>query len=39
VQKKLYRAEYKRQQFPPTLRVSRRAWVGRQYPIVQRFEE
>jgi NAD+ synthetase len=29
--------EYKRQQFPPTLRVSDRAWVGRQYPIAQRF--
>lgn len=31
--------EYKRQQFPPTLRVSDRAWVGRQYPIAQRFFE
>jgi NAD+ synthetase len=39
LQMRLYRAEYKRQQFPPTLRVSRRAWVGRQYPIVQRFED
>jgi NAD+ synthetase len=29
--------EYKRQQFPPTLRVSDRAWVGRQYPIAQRY--
>ncbi len=29
--------EYKRQQFPPTLRVSDRAWVGREYPIAQRF--
>jgi NAD+ synthetase len=31
--------EYKRQQFPPTLRVSDRAWVGRQYPIAQGFFE
>lgn len=31
--------EYKRQQFPPTLRVSDRAWVGREYPIAQRFYE
>ncbi len=31
--------EYKRVQFPPTLRVSDRAWVGRQYPIAQRFYE
>ena len=31
--------EYKRQQFPPTLRVSDRAWVGRAYPIAQRFFE
>ncbi len=31
--------EYKRQQFPLTLRVSDRAWVGRQYPIAQRFRE
>ncbi len=39
IQRRLYRAEYKRQQFPPALRVSRRAWVGRQYPIVHRFAE
>lgn len=31
--------EYKRQQFPPTLRVSDRAWVGREYPIAQGFFE
>jgi NAD+ synthase (glutamine-hydrolysing) len=31
--------EYKRQQFPPTLRVSDRAWVGREYPIAQKFYE
>jgi NAD+ synthase (glutamine-hydrolysing) len=30
---KLHRAEYKRRQFAPTLRVSARAWVGRDYPI------
>ena len=29
--------EYKRHQFAPTLRVSNRAWVGREYPIAQRF--
>jgi NAD+ synthase (glutamine-hydrolysing) len=33
----LYRAEYKRRQFAPTLKVSARAWVGRDYPIAQRF--
>jgi NAD+ synthase (glutamine-hydrolysing) len=27
------RAEYKRQQFAPTLKVNARAWVGRDYPI------
>ena len=31
--RKLYLAEYKRQQFAPTLKVSPRAWVGRDYPI------
>ncbi|GAC1551270.1 MAG: NAD+ synthase [Polyangiales bacterium] len=30
---KLYLAEYKRKQFAPTLKVSTRAWVGRDYPI------
>jgi NAD+ synthase (glutamine-hydrolysing) len=39
IQERVYRAEYKRQQFPPTLRVSRRAWVGRQYPIVHGFRD
>ena len=29
----VHRAEYKRQQFAPTLKVSPRAWVGRDYPI------
>jgi NAD+ synthase (glutamine-hydrolysing) len=38
-QRKLYQAEYKRFQFAPTLRVSRKAWVGRAYPIVHRFSE
>ncbi len=33
----VYQAEYKRKQFPPTLRVSRKAWVGRLFPIVNRF--
>lgn len=36
---KVYRNEFKRKQLPPTLRVSRKAWVGREYPIVQRFSE
>jgi NAD+ synthase (glutamine-hydrolysing) len=36
---KVYRNEFKRKQFPPTLRVSRKAWVGRVFPIVQRFSE
>ena len=31
--RKLLRAEYKRKQFAPTLKVSARAWVGRDYPI------
>jgi NAD+ synthase (glutamine-hydrolysing) len=31
--RKLYVAEYKRKQFAPTLKVSARAWVGRDYPI------
>jgi len=30
---KVHRAEYKRRQFAPTLKVSERAWVGRDYPI------
>lgn len=32
---KLHRAEYKRKQFPPTLRVTTRSWGGRDYPIAQ----
>lgn len=35
--RKVYLAEYKRQQFAPTLKVSPRAWVGRDYPIAQGF--
>ena len=35
--RKVYLAEYKRRQFAPTLKVSRRAWVGRDYPIAQAF--
>ena len=34
---KVYRAEFKRQQLPPTLKVSPKAWVGRVYPIAQKF--
>lgn len=33
IARKLYVAEYKRKQFAPTLKVSARAWVGRDYPI------
>lgn len=33
----VYRNEFKRRQLPPTLRVSRKSWVGRVYPIVQRY--
>jgi NAD+ synthetase len=35
----VYRNEFKRRQLPPTLRVSNKAWTGRYYPIVQRFNE
>jgi NAD+ synthase (glutamine-hydrolysing) len=35
ISRKLYRSEYKRRQFAPTLRVTTRAWVGRDYPIAQ----
>ena len=37
--KKVYRNEFKRRQMPPTLRVSRKSWTGRIYPIVQGFSE
>jgi NAD+ synthase (glutamine-hydrolysing) len=37
--RKLYLAEYKRQQFAPTLKVSPRAWVGRDYPIAMGYRE
>lgn len=33
VSRMVHRAEYKRQQFAPTLKVNARAWVGRDYPI------
>jgi NAD+ synthetase len=35
IARKLYRAEYKRKQFAPTLRVTSRSWGGRDYPIAQ----
>lgn len=35
----VYRSEFKRKQLPPTLRVSKKAWIGRRYPIVMRFRE
>ncbi len=38
ISRRLRGSEYKRQQFAPTLRVSSRAWVGREYPIAQRFD-
>jgi len=37
--RKVYLNEFKRKQLPPTLRVSSKSWVGRVYPIVQRFSE
>ena len=37
--RKVYRNEFKRRQMPPTLRVSRKSWTGRIYPIVQGFSE
>lgn len=37
--KRIHRAEYKRRQAPPALRVSKKAFrIGRRYPIVQRWE-
>jgi len=33
----LYRSEYKRKQYAPTLRVTSRSWGGRDYPIAQRW--
>jgi len=37
--RKVYTAEFKRKQFPPTLRVSGKAWIGRIYPLAHRFRE
>jgi NAD+ synthase (glutamine-hydrolysing) len=37
--RKVAAAEFKRKQLPPTLRVSSKAWAGRDYPIAQRFRE
>ena len=34
---KVYHNEFKRRQMPPTLRICNKAWVGRIYPIVQKF--
>ncbi len=39
VNQAIFRAEFKRKQLPPTLRVSRKSWTGRIFPIVQRFRE
>lgn len=33
----VYRNEFKRKQLPPTIRTCQKAWVGRVYPIAQRF--
>ncbi|MBX2810816.1 MAG: NAD+ synthase [Myxococcales bacterium] len=33
----VYANEFKRKQLPPTIRVCPKAWVGRVYPIAQRF--
>lgn len=35
--RKVFLAEYKRKQFAPTLRVSRRSWTGRDYPIAMAY--
>lgn len=37
IMRKVYGAEFKRKQFPPTLRVSQKAWIGRVYPLAHRF--
>jgi len=37
IARKVYAAEFKRKQLPPTLRVSSKAWVGRVYPLAQKF--
>ena len=34
---KVYSNEFKRKQLPPTIRICRKAWLGRVYPIAQRF--
>ena len=39
VARKVYAAEFKRKQFPPALRVSPKAWVGRVYPLAHEFSE
>jgi len=39
LQRRLNGAEYKRYQFAPALRVSKKAWVGRAFPIVHRFPD
>ncbi len=37
--RRVYQNEFKRKQLPPALRVCRKAWVGRVYPVAQRFRE
>lgn len=39
LQRKLHAAEFKRFQYPPTLRVSERCWGGRRMPVSHRFRE
>ncbi|MFM1871402.1 MAG: hypothetical protein RL398_824 [Planctomycetota bacterium] len=39
LQRKVHAAEFKRFQYPPTLRVSARCWGGRRMPVAHRFRE
>ena len=36
---KVQAAEWKRHQYPPTLRVSERCWSGRRMPVAHRYRE
>lgn len=36
---KVQGAEFKRYQYPPTVRVSERCWSGRRMPVAHRFRE
>ncbi|MCB9884199.1 MAG: NAD+ synthase [Planctomycetes bacterium] len=39
LQRKVQASEFKRYQYPPTLRVSERCWSGRRMPVSHRFRE